>query len=158
MAEVAFAVADDMHGRGVATLLLEHLVSAGRVAIVTNAYGIPVVDSCYVTGITAALEATAALGGHVALKADVPGLVHKSDAGAVELDVRGPAEVRRALGRLQGRFGERLSGVLVQAMVSGGAETIIGVVQEPVFGRWWCSAWAASPPTCSATIAPGSRR
>ena len=29
-AEVAFAVPDDMHGRGVATLLLEHLVSAGR--------------------------------------------------------------------------------------------------------------------------------
>ncbi len=28
--EVAFAVADDMHGRGIATLLLEHLVSIGR--------------------------------------------------------------------------------------------------------------------------------
>src|SRR6266567_6746198 len=30
IAEVAFAVADDMHGRGVATLLLEHLVSLAR--------------------------------------------------------------------------------------------------------------------------------
>jgi acyl-CoA synthetase (NDP forming)/RimJ/RimL family protein N-acetyltransferase len=30
VAEVAFAVADEMHGRGVATLLLEHLVSLGR--------------------------------------------------------------------------------------------------------------------------------
>src|SRR5215510_8108123 len=30
VAEVAFAVADDMHGRGIATLLLEHLVSLGR--------------------------------------------------------------------------------------------------------------------------------
>ena len=29
-AEVAFAVADDMHGHGIATLLLEHLVSAAR--------------------------------------------------------------------------------------------------------------------------------
>jgi acyl-CoA synthetase (NDP forming)/GNAT superfamily N-acetyltransferase len=29
-AEVAFAVPDDMHGRGIATLLLEHLVSVGR--------------------------------------------------------------------------------------------------------------------------------
>jgi acyl-CoA synthetase (NDP forming)/GNAT superfamily N-acetyltransferase len=97
-------------------------------------YGIPVVDSRYVTGITAALEATAALGGHVVLKADVPGLVHKSDAGGVELDLHGAAQVRHALGRLEGRFGERLSGVLVQAMISGGVETIIGVVQEPVFG------------------------
>src|SRR5436190_4360209 len=30
VAEAAFAVADDMHGRGIATLLLEHLVSVGR--------------------------------------------------------------------------------------------------------------------------------
>jgi len=97
-------------------------------------YGIPVVDSRYATDLAAALEAVKALGGHVALKADVPGLVHKTDAGAVELDLRGPAEVRRALGRLQGRFGDRLSGVLVQAMISGGIETIVGVVQEPVFG------------------------
>jgi acyl-CoA synthetase (NDP forming) len=97
-------------------------------------YGIPVVDSRYATDLPAVLEAVTTLGGHVALKADVPGLVHKTDAGAVELDLRGPAEVRRALGRLQGRFGDRLSGVLVQAMISGGIETIIGVVQEPVFG------------------------
>jgi acyl-CoA synthetase (NDP forming) len=97
-------------------------------------YGIPVVDSRYTTGTEQAIEAAAALGGHVALKADVPGVVHKSDAGAVELDVRGPADVRRALRRLEGRFGDRLSGVLVQAMIPGGVETIIGVVQEPVFG------------------------
>ena len=97
-------------------------------------YGIPVVDSRYTTGLAALLEAADALGGHVALKADVPGLVHKSDAGAVELDIHGHAEARRALGRLERRFGERLSGVLVQAMISGGTETIIGVVQEPVFG------------------------
>src|SRR6516225_8248971 len=30
VAEIAFAVADDMHGRGIATLLLEHLVSLAR--------------------------------------------------------------------------------------------------------------------------------
>jgi hypothetical protein len=97
-------------------------------------YGIPVADSRYTAGTEQAVEAAAALGGHVALKADVPGVVHKSDAGAVELDLRGPADVRRALRRLEGRFGDRLSGVLVQAMIPGGTETIIGVVQEPVFG------------------------
>ena len=30
VAEVAFAVSDEMHGRGIATLLLEHLVSLAR--------------------------------------------------------------------------------------------------------------------------------
>jgi acyl-CoA synthetase (NDP forming) len=34
-----------------------------------------------------AVRAAARLGGPVVLKADVPGLVHKSDAGAVQLDL-----------------------------------------------------------------------
>jgi acyl-CoA synthetase (NDP forming)/GNAT superfamily N-acetyltransferase len=97
-------------------------------------YGVPVVDGRFATGAETAAEAAAALGGHVALKAEVPGLVHKSDAGAVELGLHGPAEVRRALRRLEGRFGDRMSGVLVQPMISGGTEVIVGVVQEPVFG------------------------
>src|SRR5215831_9001416 len=109
-------------------------LSPGEAGELLRCYGIPVVDSRYVTGAGAAAEAAGELGGHVALKADVPGVVHKSDAGAVELDLRGPAQVRSAMRRLEGRFGDRLSGVLVQAMIPGGTETIIGVVQEPVFG------------------------
>ena len=97
-------------------------------------YGLPVVESRFAHDTEGVLAAAAALGGHVALKADVPGLVHKSDAGAVELDLRGAAEVRRAMRRLEKRFAGRLSGVLVQPMISGGTEVIIGVVQEPVFG------------------------
>jgi acyl-CoA synthetase (NDP forming) len=64
----------------------------------------------------------------------VPGLVHKTDAGAVQLDLHGPEEVRAGYRALAGRFGARLSAVLVQPMVAGGTEVIIGVVQEPVFG------------------------
>src|SRR5262249_5430750 len=97
-------------------------------------YGVPLVDSRLAAGAEEATAAAAALGRHVVLKADVPGLVHQSDAGAVELGLHGPAEVRRALRRLEGRFGDRLSGVLVQPMITGGTEVIIGVVQEPVFG------------------------
>jgi acyl-CoA synthetase (NDP forming)/GNAT superfamily N-acetyltransferase len=99
-----------------------------------HCYGVPLVDSRYAVGTEAVLEAATALGGHVALKADVPGLVHKSDAGAVILDLRVPGEVRRAMRRLESRFGRQLSGVLVQPMITGGTEVIIGVVQEPVFG------------------------
>ena len=68
------------------------------------------------------------------IKAEVPGLLHKSAAGAVELDLRGAREVRAAVRRLQARFAGRLSGVLVEPMITGGIETIVGVVQEPVFG------------------------
>ena len=68
------------------------------------------------------------------IKADVPGLLHKTAAGAVELDLHGADEVRAAMSRLQARFAGRLSGVLVEPMITGGIETIVGVVQEPVFG------------------------
>ena len=78
--------------------------------------------------------AAAGLGGHVVVKADVPGLLHKTDGGAVELDLNGSDEVRGAMRRLQGKFGRRMTGVLVEPMITGGTETIVGVVQEPVFG------------------------
>lgn len=68
------------------------------------------------------------------LKADVPGLVHKSDAGAVKLGLRTAEEVRRAYAELAGRFGTRLGGVLIQPMISGGTEVIAGITENPVFG------------------------
>jgi acyl-CoA synthetase (NDP forming) len=70
----------------------------------------------------------------VALKAEVCGLVHKSDAGAVLLDLAGPDQARAAFRELAGRFAGRFTGAVVQPMISGGTEVIIGVVQEPVFG------------------------
>jgi acyl-CoA synthetase (NDP forming) len=97
-------------------------------------YGVPLVETVTAHGADAAVAAASALGRHVVIKADVPGLVHKSDAGAVELDLRGARDVRSAMHRLEQRFPGRLSGVIVQPMITGGIELIIGVVQEPVFG------------------------
>jgi hypothetical protein len=67
-------------------------------------------------------------------KAGVPGLLHKSDAGAVRLDLSGAGDLRRACEELAGKFAERLTGVLVQPMVSGGTGVIIGMPPEPVCG------------------------
>jgi acyl-CoA synthetase (NDP forming) len=96
-------------------------------------YQLPVAPSRLVTEADQAVGAAAELGEPVALKAQVPGLVHKSDAGAVLLGLAG-AEVRAAFDTLAGRFAGRLHGVLVQPMITGGIEVIVGVVQEPVFG------------------------
>jgi acyl-CoA synthetase (NDP forming) len=97
-------------------------------------YGIPMVDFLRADDADAAVAAAAGLGGHVAIKAQVPGLLHKAAAGAVELDLHGDDEVRAALRRLHASLGGRMSGVLVEPMITGGIETIVGVVQEPVFG------------------------
>ena len=109
-------------------------LSAEEADGVLRCYGLPMVEFRRVAGADAAVTAAAALGGHVALKADAPGLLHKTAAGAVELDLHGADEVRAAMGRLQARFAGRMSGVLVEPMIAGGIETLPGVVQEPVFG------------------------
>jgi acyl-CoA synthetase (NDP forming)/GNAT superfamily N-acetyltransferase len=97
-------------------------------------YGIPMVEFRRAADADQAVAVAADLGGHVVIKADVPGLLHKSAAGAVELDLHGDGEVRAAMRRLLDRFAGRMNGVLVEPMVAGGIETIVGVVQEPVFG------------------------
>ncbi|RIQ18251.1 bifunctional acetate--CoA ligase family protein/GNAT family N-acetyltransferase [Jiangella rhizosphaerae] len=97
-------------------------------------YGIPMVDWRRVTTEDAAARAAADLGGAVALKADVAGVVHKSDAGAVALGLATDREIRSAFREMSDRFGDGLRGVLVQRMAADGVEVLAGVVQEPTFG------------------------
>lgn len=105
-----------------------------------SCYGISLAPTEGVTSADAAARAARELAargparGAFALKADVAGLVHKSDADAVLLGLRTEAEVRRGYAELAARFGASLRQVLVQPMITGGVEVLIGVVHEPVFG------------------------
>jgi len=74
------------------------------------------------------VEVAARHGGPVVLKADVAGLVHKSDAGAVQLDLHSGGEVQAGYRALAERFGTRMSAAIIQPMITGGTEVIIGVV------------------------------
>src|SRR4029077_7874169 len=94
-------------------------LSPGPTAELLRCYGIQLVDTTTVASEDEAVMAGDAVTGPVVLKAEVPGLVHKTDAGAVELDLHTAAEVRAAYRRLTVRFGSRLGSVLVQPMVTG---------------------------------------
>jgi acyl-CoA synthetase (NDP forming)/GNAT superfamily N-acetyltransferase len=109
-------------------------LSAGEAAELLACYQIPVVASRLATDEDEVVRAAAELGGPVVLKAAAQGLVHKTDAGAVKLDLHGEQEVRAAYRQLAAVFGAGLSGVLVQPMLADGVEILIGLVQEPVFG------------------------
>jgi acyl-CoA synthetase (NDP forming)/GNAT superfamily N-acetyltransferase len=104
-----------------------------RVAELLGCYGIPLAALTPVTSADDAVRAAAGLGGPVVLKADVPGLLHKTDAGAVQLDLRTETDIRRAYHELTTKFGPHAR-VLIQPMITGGTKVIIGVAQEPVFG------------------------
>jgi acyl-CoA synthetase (NDP forming)/GNAT superfamily N-acetyltransferase len=97
-------------------------------------YGIRLAELTPVGSEDEAVAALAVAEGPVVLKADVPGLVHKTDAGAVELDLRTEADVRAAYRRLSDRFGDRQRRVLVQPMITGGTEVIVGVADDHMFG------------------------
>ena len=97
-------------------------------------YGVPLVDRIAVTTEDTVVTAAARFGGPVALKADVPALVRRRDASAVLLNLRGADEVRRGFRALQETFGDRLTGVIVQPMITGGVKVMISVLQEQAVG------------------------
>jgi acetate---CoA ligase (ADP-forming) len=85
----------------------------------------------------AAGAAAVDLEGPVALKAVAPGLVHKTEAGAVRLGLRGEAEVRAAAEEIAARvaqLGSPAERFLVQRMVPQGVELLVGMVHDHQFG------------------------
>jgi acyl-CoA synthetase (NDP forming)/GNAT superfamily N-acetyltransferase len=70
----------------------------------------------------------------VVLKAYWPELVHKSDLGAVLLDLAGETAVRAGYRDLAARLGDRMTGVTVQPMGTPGLELLAGMVEDDVFG------------------------
>jgi acyl-CoA synthetase (NDP forming) len=102
-------------------------LTAGQTAELLSCYQIPMVDTVGPADEQQAVQAAADLGGRVVLKAEAEGLVHKSDAGAVKLNLSTPREVTEAYRDLVDRFGSRLRQVLVQPMLAGGIETLVGV-------------------------------
>jgi acyl-CoA synthetase (NDP forming)/GNAT superfamily N-acetyltransferase len=97
-------------------------------------YGIPLADSIGVVSEGEAAAAAERFGGPVALRADVPGLLRTSDARDVLTGLHGPDEVRRGFRLLREVFGSRLTGVIVQPVVTGGVEVMISVLHERVAG------------------------
>ncbi len=68
------------------------------------------------------------------MKADVSGIVHKSDEGAVVLRVRSIEEVRRTAEGFADRFADRLDAIILQEQVPAGVELLIGAVRDPLVG------------------------
>jgi acetate---CoA ligase (ADP-forming) len=102
-----------------------------------SCYGLPLADSRLAPTPQEAGKLARQLGGPVALKAVASGLLHKTEAGAVRLDLKGPGAVTQAatdLARAMSAGGHPPEGFLVQRMVTGVAELLVGVVHDATFG------------------------
>ncbi len=104
-----------------------------------SACGLSVPEARVVAPAEAAQAATA-LGFPVVLKVAAPVLAHKTEAGAVAVNLKSPAEVEAALQRMSASLAQYKPGavierVLVEKMVADVvAELIIGVKRDPQFG------------------------
>ncbi|MCB9455252.1 MAG: acetate--CoA ligase family protein [Anaerolineaceae bacterium] len=94
-----------------------------------TAYGVTVPGDGLAYSADEAAGLADSLGYPVALK--LAGVTHKSDVGGVVLNLESAAAVRDAYSRLTAAHA---GGVQVQAMISGEAEIIVGVVRDPQFG------------------------
>jgi acyl-CoA synthetase (NDP forming) len=102
-------------------------------------FGIPLADTESAATADAAVAAAERIGYPVVVKVDSADIAHKSDVGGVRLGCADAASVRRAFDEMLAEVARRapaakVDGVLVQPMVAGGVEMIVGVKSDSVVG------------------------
>ncbi|HEY7186808.1 MAG TPA: GNAT family N-acetyltransferase [Vicinamibacterales bacterium] len=101
--------------------------------LVANA-GISIASSRVTTTLAETLAAAREIGYPVALKAAGPEVVHKTEVGGVILEIPNETALGDAYATLTTRLGSAMTAAVVQQMVPGGVELLIGTVSDPVFG------------------------
>jgi acetate---CoA ligase (ADP-forming) len=102
-------------------------------------YGIPIPLGRTVTSEEESVEVAGKFGYPLVLKAQATGLYHKTDAGGVVLNIRNEQELRNSYRSIYQKVqaaqpGVTIEGILVEQMIEGGIEVIVGAKQDPSFG------------------------
>lgn len=117
----------------------EGWLNGDEVRAVLGAFGLPLAAATIAHTADEAAALAQVIGFPVAAKLSARQIQHKTDAGVVRLNLTSDHTVRRAFTDIMTR-GRKLAsedaieGVLIQSMIAGGVETMIGVVDDPLFG------------------------
>ena len=121
--------------------IVEKALAAERPALdeaaakqVLAAYGVPVPAGGLVHSAPDAADLAGSLGVPVAMKAVGALIQHKTEAKLVILDLRTPEEAAEAYAALAERAGDALEAVLVEEMVAGSRELMVGMKRDAAFG------------------------
>lgn len=106
---------------------------------VLTAYNIPCSREILATNPDIAVEKAREIGFPVVLKIESKDILHKTEAGGVKLNIKSPVEVRKAYeeileSAIQYKPGAKIKGVLVQEMLPGKRECIVGISRDRLFG------------------------
>ena len=102
--------------------------------LVLAEYGIPVVRENLVFDFDSVQEAAARIGYPVALKLCSAQVRHKTEKGLIRLGLRDEGELAEAFEGLKTQMEDSKAGFLVQEMVRGARELLIGMTRDPQFG------------------------
>lgn len=119
---------DEAFGRG-AKFLSEHESKKFLAG-----YGIMVTEERVVSTEEEAMTAASKIGYPVALKASGEEFSHKTELGLIVLNLKNKGEVRTAFRRLTSRQDVSVKEALVQQMVEGDRELVVGLTRDPQFG------------------------
>ena len=116
-----------------------HILTAPEAREVCEAYGLPVPKEGLARSVDEAVRLARDVGFPVALKIVSPDIIHKTEAGGVQLGLANAREVRQAYRTITAnawnyKTDAHITGVQVQQMVSGGHEVIVGIIRDPAFG------------------------
>ena len=127
--------------------VLEMVKAQGRGALapdecrpVCAAYGIPLPTEALAKSTAEAAKLAAGVGYPAVMKIVSPDILHKTEAGGVIVGVGDAAAAERAYEKLVAnakayKADARIEGVLIQRMLSGGHEVIVGALTDPSFGK-----------------------
>jgi acetyl-CoA synthetase (ADP-forming) len=99
-----------------------------------KAYGIPVANEKEVWDEGGFKTAVAEIGFPLVLKACAPHLSHKTERGLVKVDIRSEKEALEAYNHIRAETEKDGASVLVQEMIKGPRELVVGLTRDPQFG------------------------
>jgi acetyl coenzyme A synthetase (ADP forming)-like protein len=137
---------DDVHVEEARALCREIVAARGDTWLtpeellrVLNAFGLPLLPAPVATSEDEAAALAAIIGFPVVMKISSPAILHKTEAGAVMVNLTNESAVRAAFRQLAAKAPGALrpgseSMIVIQPMITGGVETLIGVTVDPLFG------------------------
>ena len=101
---------------------------------ILQVYGIPVVEEVLVQTWQEVRDAGTAVGYPLVLKVCSPDLTHKTEKGLIATNLRDERDLEQAFVELEGRAEGLKSSFLLQKMIQGPRELVMGMIRDPQFG------------------------
>jgi acyl-CoA synthetase (NDP forming) len=102
--------------------------------LVLSSYGLPVTQEKLIKTSAELHEAAAKIGYPLVLKGCAADIAHKTEKGLIRLDIRNAEEAADAFEEIMAVMNGADKGVLVQQMIRGKRELVLGLTRDPQFG------------------------